>query len=223
MKQILQRYKHAGWLFFYACIYIPWFLFLEKTVVTRYHLIHMNLDDYIPFNEIFVIPYFLWFVYIISTVIYFLFTEKSDYYRLCTFLFTGMTIFLIISTIFPNGHHLRPVEFPRDNYLTSLVAGLYKKDTSTNIFPSIHVFNSLGAHIAIIRSERFQSKKWIRHGSLVLCISIILSTCFLKQHSVFDVITAFIMALILYILVYLVDYSALMERRRKKVESEHFI
>ncbi len=223
MIAFLKRYRHGWILPAYACLYLPWFMHLERTVTKHYHLIHMRADDLIPFNEIFIIPYFLWFLYISTTVLYFLFTNKYDFYRICLFLFTGMTIFLIVSTVYPNGHHLRPASFTRDNVFTQMVASLYRTDTSTNLFPSIHVYNSLGAHFAVLNSERLTNKKWIRFGSLILCVSIILSTVFLKQHSVFDVITAFIMAAVMYAVVYFMDFSTYTERRRSRIKAEHYI
>lgn len=32
-----KKYKHM-WVFLYAFIYMPWFLFLEKHVTTKYHV-----------------------------------------------------------------------------------------------------------------------------------------------------------------------------------------
>lgn len=214
MKKIYERYKHAIPLFIYGVIYLSWFTYLEKTVTRPANLIHMKPDDAIPFCEIFVIPYFLWFAYVSSTVVYLFFKDKQDYYRTCTFLFTGMTVFLIVSTLWPNGHHLRPNVMPRDNIFTALVAHLYKMDTPTNLWPSIHVYNSLGAHFAIIRNSKLGKKPVIHAGSLILCISIILSTMFIKQHSVFDVLTAFIMAAIMYIAVYGFDIVTAWQEHR---------
>ena len=202
MKKFYERYKHAIPLFIYAIIYLSWFGYLEKTVKRPANLIHMNLDDKIPFCEVFIVPYLLWFVYISAVVLYFFFKDKQDYYRACTFLFTGMTVFLVVSTLWPNGHHLRPAVMPRDNIFSTMVAMLYKTDTPTNLWPSIHVYNSLGAHFAVFRNEKLHRKPVVHIGSLVLCVSIILSTMFLKQHSVFDVLTAFIMAAVMYIVVY---------------------
>ena len=48
----------------YWLLYLPWFAYLEKTVTKHFHIIHMKLDDYIPFLPVFVIPYFLWFGYV---------------------------------------------------------------------------------------------------------------------------------------------------------------
>lgn len=184
------------------CIYFPWFNYLEKHVTSRFHVIHTALDDKIPFLEFFVIPYFLWFLYVAFAVFYFLMKNKEEYYKLCTFLFVGMTVFLIISTIYPNGHYLRPVTFERNNIFTVLVAHLYRIDTPTNLFPSIHVYNSIGVNIALWHCDDFKKNKPIRIGSAVMMISIVLSTMFLKQHSVFDVITGIAFAAYMYTLVY---------------------
>ena len=89
-------------------------------------------------------------------------------------------------------------------------------DTPTNLWPSIHVYNSLGAHFAIIRSKCFEKKKGIRIGSLILASSIIMATMFIKQHSVFDVITAFVMAAVMYTLVYRYDLLIAVREFRNK-------
>ncbi len=171
-------------------------------------IIHMKIDDMIPFCELFVIPYFLWFGYVSIVVLYCFFKNKQEYYKTCVFLFTGMTAFLVISTLWPNGHHLRPYIMPRDNIFSSLVAHLYNMDTPTNLWPSIHVYNSIGAHLAVVHSQKLAKNKAIRSGSFILCVSIVLSTVFIKQHSMFDVLTAFVMAATMYVVVYQADIVA---------------
>lgn len=198
-----RQYGHIFPLIIYGIFYILCFAYLESKPMRNMHLIHMAVDDYIPFCEYFIIPYFLWFGYVAAAVVFFFFQDKGDYYRLCTFLFTGMTIFLAVSAIYPNGHLLRPVLAGReDTIFIRMVRFLYKADTATNLFPSIHVYNSLATHFAITNSSYFENKKWIRTGSLILCISIILSTVFLKQHSMFDVLTAFGLAAVMHFAVY---------------------
>ncbi|MDO4598681.1 MAG: phosphoesterase, partial [[Ruminococcus] gnavus] len=140
-KKFIKKYKHA-WVFLYAFIYLPWFMYLEKhiTADSSYHVIHSALDDKIPFVEYFIIPYLLWFVFIAVVFLYFFFTDVEGFYKLAKLSFIGMTIFLVISTVFPNGLMLRPVVFPRDNIFTDMVKMLYLADTPTNVFPSLHVF-----------------------------------------------------------------------------------
>ena len=196
------KYKHAIPLIIYGIIYMAWFAWLEKNTTGHYRIIHMAADDYIPFCEVFVIPYFLWFAYVSAVVIYFFFKNKEDYYRTCIFLFTGMTIFLIVSTLWPNGQHLRPAVMPRDNIFTRMVAALYRTDTPTNLWPSIHVYNSVAAFSAIHTCKNLQKHKGIRTGSFILTTLIILSTMFLKQHSIADVATGITCAVATYVLFY---------------------
>lgn len=212
IKRILQKYKHV-WILSYAFIYIPWFLYLEKTVTQNYYVIHTRLDDMIPFNEYFIIPYLLWFAYVGGAILYFFFTNKQDYYRLCAYLFTGMTISLLICTVFPNGTDLRTVVDPDKNFCSKLVYALHSADTSTNIFPSIHAFNSIGVHIAVMRSKSLRNYPLIQRGSFVLMIAICMATVVLKQHSVVDVAGSCMMAYALYPIVYGSEYA----RSRRKV------
>ncbi len=217
LKQLILKYKH-GWVLSYFFIYIIWFYALERHITTDYTPVHIWLDDYIPFNEWFVIPYYLWFLFIFTTVAYFFLTSKEDFYKVTAFLFIGMTICLIIYTIWPNGQNLRPdlSEIGRDNIFIRIVNALYSTDTSTNVCPSIHVFNSIGANIAIHRSETLKKYRWLRAGSTILTILISLSTMFLKQHSAFDAITAIALSVIMYFLVYGISDSRQSEKVKEK-------
>lgn len=217
-KNLYRRYKHGIPAVIYFTVYMIWFCYLERTVTKHYDIIHMKLDNYIPFCEIFVVPYLLWFGYVAVVFLYLFLRQENDFTKSCVFLFTGMTIFLIISTFWPNGHLLRPHQMPRDNIFTRMIEYLYQADTSTNIWPSIHVYNSIGTHLAVVHCKKLRENKVITVSSLILCVSIILSTVMIKQHSVFDVFTAFILALIMYMVVYHNEYSLvakILQNRRK--------
>lgn len=201
MKAFFKKYRH-GWPILYGLIYFPWFIYLERTVTDTFHPIHIALDDKIPFIEYFIVPYLLWFVFIAGFVFYFFLKDKHEFYQLTALLICGMTLFLIISTVYPNGLTLRPTSFKRDNLFVDLCKTLWKADTATNVFPSIHVYNSLAVAIAVVKSKHLKRHKWIQIGSVVLAILIILSTMFLKQHSVVDVIGGFVSIAIFYPLVY---------------------
>ncbi len=220
LRDVLYRYRH-GWILSYLLIYLAWFAYLEQTVTRRFHVVHMAVDDYIPFIEVFIIPYLLWFGYVAAAIAYFFFKDVQDYYKLCIFLFVGMTVFLVASTVYPNGHCLRPRVIERDNIFVDMVKALYLVDTPTNLFPSIHVYNSIGVHISIMQSKRLKGKKWLRRGSFVLMASIVAATMFLKQHSVFDVLTGVVMAAVMYTLVYGFAFQAsgkrVYERRYREI------
>lgn len=217
VKQFISKYKH-GVILSYFFVYITWFAYLEHTVTTKFHPIYSKLDDLIPFNEYFLIPYALWFVYIFVTVAYFLLTSKVDFYKCCAYLFIGMTICLAIYTIWPNGHYLRVNldSLGRHNIFITIISKLYKFDTATNVFPSIHVYNSVGALIAINKSEKLHHIKWLRWSAFVLTVFICMSTVFLKQHSVMDIFGALTLNIIMYLIVYLPSW----EKSSKRVNQE---
>lgn len=219
-KQLLEQYRHA-WVLLYALLYMPWFTWLERTVTTKYTVIHTDLDDKIPFMEVFVIPYFLWFAYIFITVAYFFWKDRTEFYRCTAFLFIGMTVCLVIYTIWPNGHDLRPdiANIGRDNIFIRIMSWLYSTDTCTNVCPSIHAFNSIGACIAIFKSRHLQEKKLLRAATLLLTVLICMSTVALKQHSVFDVVCACLLSLAMYIVVYVPDYAKIWARSKARTKT----
>lgn len=202
IKQLYSKYKHGVPMLICMIIYLIWFYILENRSVDKYYIIHVTMDDQIPFIEQFVIPYFCWFVYVFVFVIYFIISNKEDYEKVFTFLITGMILFLVISTIWPNAQELRPEIFPRNNIFTKMIADLYKTDTPTNIIPSIHVYNSLGIQFAVMNSKALRKNKAIQITSVILCILIILSTVFIKQHSLIDVIVAIVFGAVMYYVVY---------------------
>lgn len=209
-------YKHLL-ILIYMPVYLIWFAYIEHSITTHFHVISLPVDDMIPFCEYFIVPYLLWFLYVAWGILYFGFTNKKEFFQLCAFLFTGMTIFLIVSTVYPNGHYLRPQYFTHHNFFTSLVNIVYSSDTPTNLFPSIHVFNSIGIHLAVRNSKEFKTRKTARLVSFTLMVSIILSTMFLKQHSVFDVITAFLLSAVLYPVVYHRNWNKASEKATKRI------
>lgn len=206
LKSLFHKYKHVL-LAVYFLFYMPYFMFLNKYTPTRDNVteIYSSLDDLIPFCELFVVPYFLWFVYIAAGYIFLMLTSRNDFVRMCIFLYTGMTVCLIIYTVFPNCQNLR-VDYStlgRDNLLISAISMLQDIDSSYDVFPSIHCLNSMGMHIAISKSKHLgKYRKPIVICSFILMVLIILSTVFLKQHSILDFFGAFILSIPLYFLAY---------------------
>lgn len=198
IKQFLYKYKHAIVILYFP-IYMTWFMLLEKRTNVHFTNIHCIVDDWIPFNEIFIIPYLLWFLYVFVVLVFLFFQTDyiNDFYHTAAVLILGMTASLLIYTIFPNSQSMRPTTFDRDNVFLRIIAILYKADTDTNVLPSIHVFNSLAIHAGVCRCHAFQKHKWIRIASLLLCSLICLSTMFLKQHSFLDVVAAFALFLLM--------------------------
>jgi len=184
-------------------VYMITFSYIEDRDVHHY-IIHTTIDDQIPFCEYFIVPYLLWFLFVAVTVFYFMFFNKNqwkEYYQLVITLGTGMTLFLIISLVFPNGQDLRPV-LTGDSIFIKAVQMIYHTDTPTNVLPSIHVFNTVACCVAIFRHSEFHSHKVLLAGTGILSVLIILATVFLKQHTVLDVVAAFALYLCCFQLIY---------------------
>ena len=211
MKSLLKKYKHII-LVLYVPIYLICFFFLEHKVTTEFTALNSPIDDLIPFIPVFIIPYILWFFYIAVSAMYFFFVSQRDFVKLMSFLITGMTAYLAICYFFPNGlSDFRPAELDTSSPFYWLISWLYTTDTSTNVFPSIHVYNSIGVHIAINRSDQIRHR-FVKIGSLTLCILICLSTMFMKQHALIDVIGGCVMGQLVYHLVYKTKYSDLIDK-----------
>lgn len=146
----------------------------------------------------------------------FLLHEDENFNALAGTLALGMTLFLVVSAIYPNGLNLRPVTFERDNIFIRLVQFVYKNDTPTNVLPSIHVYNSLAAFMAIKRSKLARKQKGWAWGTGILTVLIILATVFLKQHSMFDGVCA----LALYVVTDKLCYGVNPETERSKVRNQ---
>ena len=199
---IANRIRGLLGVFLCMAIYLLWFMLLERKVTNDYHIIHVGLDDYIPFCEYFIIPYLLWFVYVAGVWAYFWARDWDTFSRMSRYLFGGMFASLFICSIYPNGTDLRPVMDTDANVFTALCGMIWSADTPTNVLPSVHVFNSIGIHTAILRSARTRDNRLVTTLSLILCVSICLSTVFLKQHSCADVLAAGLLSYAMYGLVY---------------------
>ena len=108
-----------------------------------------------------------------------------------------MTIFLVVSLVYPNKLDLRPDYVDTSNICGMLVSFLYKTDTPTNVLPSIHVFNTMALCFAVHGNKELRKRKLLTLSSDILGVLIVLSTMFLKQHSVIDVSLGLVMSVLL--------------------------
>lgn len=198
---LVMQYKSLAVMTVYAFFYLIAFFYLERRDVAV-HEINFGIDDYIPFCEIFIVPYLLWFAYVAFTVVFLCIRDQEESDKLVAFLMAGMTIFIVVSAVFPNGHNLRPKVFERDNIFIDLIRHLYATDTPTNILPSIHVYNSVAIMIAVWRSRCFAGHNIIKTLMMGLGASIICSTVLIKQHSMLDVLLALLLSAVMYSICY---------------------
>ena len=177
-------------LLFYWPLFGLIFLLLERFRPGQvYYAVHCRLDDLIPFCQWALIPYLLWFVFLIGALAYTFFCDVPAFRRMMYFVIVTYTIALLTYILFPTCQHLRPSSFEQDNILTRIIAWFYRFDTNTDVCPSLHVIGSMAAMFALWDCKRFQGRGW-KAAFALMALSISLSTVFMKQHSVVDICAA---------------------------------
>ena len=187
----------------YLVFYMIWFSILERLPRTRFFDLSSELDTYIPFIVEFIIPYLSWFLFQAVWVVFVFFVDRKTYEQLTTMLMIGMTVFLVVSTFLPTKISLRPYYIESRGICAFLVRRLRAVDTPTNVWPSIHVFNTTALMMTLFTSQHpLLRKNAVRIPVVFWCGMIVLSTMFLKQHSVGDVLAALALNGTAYVLVY---------------------
>jgi len=191
----------------YLLLLIYWAVFglafsaLEVYRTTGYYPVESPLDEMVPFCEFFVIPYFFWFAYLVGMYVYSIFFDTETFKNYTYFIMITYTTTLVIYLLFPTMQELRPPVFERDNLFTDIMRNFYQFDTNTNVCPSIHVIGSVAVSCAAWNSKLFSTRGW-RIAFTVMTALIVLSTVFLKQHSVVDIPPALLICALAYPLVY---------------------
>lgn len=197
MKAFFEKYPHIKYVIQFLLIYVFIFLILENWDNRVYYTTDSWIDQYIPFNEYFVIPYLFWFIYIALGFIYFIFIDQKGFKRTCFYLFVGMFTCLIIYMIWPNQQNLR-VNLNNTNIFQTLVSFIYTIDSPTNVCPSIHVYNSIMMMISLFKSECMKNHKLLSVINIIIAVLICLSTMFIKQHAFVDVVLAIVLCIVIY-------------------------
>ena len=164
--------------------YLACFALLERLPDRPYWATQLPLDDLIPFCAWFVLPYCTWYFLLLGTgAALLLANRRSAYRRYMLFLSGTFFVSAALWIVLPNGQDLRP-ENP-SGLLAPLVEAIYRVDTNTDVFPSLHVVGAVGAAIAV-RDAWGRTRRRVCKAVDALAALICLSTVFIKQHSVLD-------------------------------------
>lgn len=214
MRKFLRQYRYGWILIFYLVLsfayFIPKYVPLSEATV-----IHVALDDLIPFCEIFILPYVFWYVYVAGTIVFFLFTDRETFIKLLMSIFIGMAIATAAFFICPTAIDFRPETFERQNFFTWLTSLIYSTDPPINVCPSIHCLNAFATHIAIQCSPSFRRRPGVWVPSMVISLLICLSTLFIKQHSVVDMIVAAVLEVPIFFIVYKIPWKFLKPKKEQ--------
>lgn len=172
---------------------------LASILAKRGYDLTIELDNIIPFNSIFIIPYVYWYLYIVIGFIFILVNSRKDYIRVFISFFIGMSVCYIV-------YYLYPTEISRptiinSNILNYLVNIIYSLDRPVNCFPSLHVLTTY----FIMRYTKYKNSKKKFYYTEIVGVLIIISTLFIKQHFIADVISAIVLAEVIILLVRKID------------------
>ncbi len=175
----------------FACYFIP-----EQLIVTEYHATEIAFDALIPLLPGFVYFYLLWFPLLVFGGFWLLFTDGVIFRRYMVYLTVAYFISAVVYLTYPNGQDLRPADLHVHDLSTIILAFIYRVDTNTNVLPSLHVIGSVGAAAALCRSESIRSG-WIKAALFLLAVLVSVSTVFVKQHGILDVVAGLAVGLLL--------------------------
>ncbi len=212
------EFKHLLLLLYWP-VYGLMFLLMERGLSLNYHAIECSFDSRIPFCEYFVFPYYFWFVFLVGIHIYTLLFDIPAFKKLMYFIIITYTVTTVVYLTYPSMQELRPTEFERDNFCVSIVKALYDFDTNTNVCPSLHVVGSFAVLFTAFECKRFKKVGWVVFY-IAATVLISISTVFLKQHSVIDIIAALALCAVAYPFAYILPDRIAKKKSATSTETE---
>ena len=128
------------------------YLMLGK-IDTERHDIQVDLDYAIPFIKEFVIPYVLWYVFIIATFMCYLIHDHKDLVEIGIYDVIGLIICCLIFVIYPTEITFRPEVVDGNGLCSDLVRWIFSADRPYNVLPSAHCYEATAIFIGIMSSR----------------------------------------------------------------------
>ncbi|MDD2518597.1 MAG: phosphatase PAP2 family protein [Bacilli bacterium] len=170
------------------------FYFFVKLLEGDPILIGSTLDTYIPFLPIFIYIYNIWYPFNILSL-YFIFKDNANVY--IKTIISLVFCFIISNSIFilyPTTVN-RPVINSYNNITEFITYMTFRIDTpATRCFPSNHCILCFIIIFSVLAIKNMS--KWKKSMIVAINILIILSTLFVKQHIIYDVIGSLIITVI---------------------------
>lgn len=205
MKKCIKENKNRFIMLILAFAFQSLVYFISKFFQRTPIYLGSVIDSKIPFISYFVIFYFIWYFLLFLVPLLLLKYDKEvfDRYIVVSIIYSIIEGIIFIS--FPTTMNRAPLVV--DGIFTWLVDIVYKLDMPVcNLFPSAHCAFSMLFVMAIIDVKGFKGN--YKLFIIVISILVILSTVFIKQHVVIDIVGSLIIVPIYYIV------------KRKKVNLE---
>lgn len=171
----------------YTLKYMPIFLvyFLINNLTSPNYEFTSYLDQHIPLIQEFSIFWLSFPLLLVGSIIYGL--VKAEFFKFKKFI-NSLIIIQIIAYLF---HLVIPSTLTRPEATDILTKLAYWVDNPTNLMPSLHVADSV--IVGFFLNDSLSSKYYKSIIWLWICL-IIVSTLFIKQHVLVDVITGIILS-----------------------------
>lgn len=189
-KKVAERLFFLISLIFTSAIYSCLNVYRGKV----YH-IPTFVDNIIPFNKYFIIPYLGWYIFIGFWLFYYSVVDEKIYFKILWGINLGMLICFLIYYFFPT--YVQRPEIRGNDIFDNLMRFVYNRDNPYNCFPSLHVFDSVLCCIYINKDEDISP--FNKFVSSSMAVVIIFSTFFVKQHYVYDALSGIFVAYLVYI------------------------
>ena len=185
MRSWLSKNRHVYWLLGLIALALAYFV--TQHLGLQYHVVHLPLDDRIPFCPAFVVFYILWYFYVPGCMLWACFRARDVFYRQVAALFSGAFVCAAVFVLYPTCVDFRP-SAAGPGLARALCRLIYANDAPVNVFPSLHCYEALVMHLATFRVPPLRAHKALRLASFALVVLICLSTLLIKQHSAADLI-----------------------------------
>lgn len=179
------------------------------------HYLVTALDRGVPFIKVFAVPYLLWYPFILGGLVYLCINSREEYYKALRSIVAGMLICCFFYYIFQTSVP-RP-QLNDNGFMTGIVGFIYSSDNPYNCFPSIHVFTS---YVIMKSIGNTDASKKVKSTAILIGVAVILSTQFIKQHVLIDMVFAMLLANYIYMEEYLwigKVFSSLMMKRKSEI------
>lgn len=163
----------------------------------RAFLLTSSFDDLIPFIKYFIYFYISWYVFIFVVPYVISLYDKEKFYKYISTAVVSLMIALIIFVLFPT-IMTRPLITDTD-FTSKIITLLYQVSSPSKCIPSLHVVFSVMFVLPLIKDKKMP--RWFKVLTWIFTIGIILSTLFIKQHMIYDVISGIAVCLISWFIV----------------------
>ena len=173
-----------------------------KFLQNNYHVIDFYLDIKIPFIPEFIYIYNIFYPFVFIVMYYIFLKDRKTYYNGIIAGIIGYLICDIIFLSYPTIMNRPIVDYNTLDIVTGFVlkTTYYLDNPALNCLPSIHCLFCFQVMFTLFMSKNIKSYRKIIISFVFVLI--ILSTLFVKQHYLYDVLASFIIFMISNIIVY---------------------